>query len=68
VWGTYLHGIFDTDEFRRWFIDSLRSGRGLAPLGKVAARYDLDAALDRLAAAVREKLPVERIYRIMGLI
>lgn len=67
VWGTYLHGVFDADEFRRWFIDGLRSGRGLAPLGRVAARYDLDGALDRLAAAVRERLPVERIYRIMGL-
>jgi hypothetical protein len=31
------------------------------------ARYDLDAALDRLAAVVRQKLPVEEIYRIMGL-
>jgi adenosylcobyric acid synthase len=59
--------VFDADEFRRWFIDGLRSGCGLAPLGRVAARYDLDAALDRLAAAVRERLPVERIYRIMGL-
>lgn len=67
VWGTYLHGIFDADEFRRWFIDRLRSGCGLAPLGKVVARYDLDAALDRLAAVVRQKLPVEEIYRIMGL-
>ena len=24
VWGTYLHGVFDADPFRRWFIDRLR--------------------------------------------
>ena len=24
VWGTYLHGVFDADAFRRWFIDRLR--------------------------------------------
>ncbi len=30
VWGCYLHGIFDSDEFRRWFIDKLRLGAGLA--------------------------------------
>jgi len=30
LWGSYLHGIFDADPFRRWFIDSLRARRGLA--------------------------------------
>ena len=37
VWGTYLHGVFDADPFRRWFIDRLRVRRGLAPLGRVIA-------------------------------
>nr|VFK49110.1 MAG: L-threonine O-3-phosphate decarboxylase /adenosylcobyric acid synthase (glutamine-hydrolysing) [Candidatus Kentron sp. SD] len=66
--GTYLHGLYDNDAFRRWFIDSLRARRGLAPLG-VAARvaYDLEPALDRLAQVVRANLDVEGIYRKMGL-
>jgi adenosylcobyric acid synthase len=67
VWGTYLHGIFDDDLFRRWFIDSLRRRRGLAPVGRVVAAYDLDAALDRLAGIVRESLDIEALYRLMGL-
>ncbi len=67
VWGTYLHGIFDNDLFRRWFIDSLRRRRGLAPLGRVVAAYDLDAALDRLAGIVRASLDIEAVYRLMGL-
>jgi cobyric acid synthase CobQ len=67
IWGTYLHGIFDADEFRRWFIDRLRKRRGLAPLGKICAPYDLEPALDRLAETVRKSIRVDEIYRLMGL-
>jgi adenosylcobyric acid synthase len=67
VWGTYLHGIFDADEFRRWFIDRLRVRRGLSPKGVICATYDLEPALDRLADAVRASLDMEKVYRIIGL-
>jgi cobyric acid synthase len=67
LWGTYLHGIFDADGFRRWFIDRLRIRRGLAPLGRIAAVYDLEPAFERLAATVRRSLRMDEIYRIMGL-
>jgi adenosylcobyric acid synthase len=68
IWGTYLHGLFDADEFRRWFIDRLRDRRGLPALEKTArAVYDLDPALDRLADAVRKSIRIEGIYRLMGL-
>jgi cobyric acid synthase CobQ/L-threonine-O-3-phosphate decarboxylase len=66
IWGTYLHGIFDRDEFRRWFIDRLRTPR-LEPKGRVLAHYDLEPALERLAETVREALPIETLYRRMGL-
>ncbi|MBI5571220.1 MAG: cobyric acid synthase [Desulfomonile tiedjei] len=67
IWGTYLHGIFDADEFRRSFIDRLRVRRGLAPLGKICGRYDLEPAFDRLAEVVRRSLPMDRIYALLGL-
>ncbi|MBU2227072.1 MAG: cobyric acid synthase [Proteobacteria bacterium] len=67
LWGTYLHGIFDADGFRRWFIDHLRVRRGLAPLGRIAAVYDLEPAFERLAATVRRSLRMDEIYRIMGI-
>jgi len=67
VWGTYLHGVFDADEFRRWFIDRLRARRGLVPLGEVCTRYDIEPALDRLADTVRQSLDMKRIYQVMGL-
>jgi cobyric acid synthase CobQ len=67
IWGTYLHGLFDADEFRRWFVDRLRARRGWAPKGAVCARYDIEPALERLAQAARESLDLQRIYQLMGL-
>ena len=67
VWGTYLHGVFDADAFRRWFIDRLRVRRGLAPVGEVIGRYDIEPALDRLAEVVRASVRMDEIYRLMGL-
>nr|VFK60294.1 MAG: cobyric acid synthase CobQ/L-threonine-O-3-phosphate decarboxylase,TIGR01140 [Candidatus Kentron sp. TC] len=65
--GTYLHGLYDNDAFRRWFIDKLRVRRGFAPIGTTRVTYDLEPALDRLALVARENLDVEGIYRKMGL-
>jgi len=67
IWGTYLHGIFDSDEFRRWFIDRLRVRRNLTAVGKVCAVYDLEPAYERLAEVVRKSLKMDEIYRRMGL-
>ncbi len=67
VWGSYLHGVFDTDSHRRWFIDRLRVRAGLSPLGRVVALYDIEAAMDRLAAIVRERLDMRHIYQLLDL-
>jgi cobyric acid synthase CobQ len=67
IFGTYLHGLFDSDSFRRWFIDSLRITRGLPPLTAIQAVYDIEPALDRVADIVREGLDVKTIYKKMGL-
>jgi adenosylcobyric acid synthase len=67
VWGSYLHGLFDADGFRRWFIDRLRQRKGLQPLGTVQACYDLEPAFERLADTVRQSLDIPAIYRLMGL-
>jgi cobyric acid synthase CobQ/L-threonine-O-3-phosphate decarboxylase len=67
IWGSYLHGIFDSDLFRRWFINRLRKRQGLAPLPGIPVPYDLDPAFDRLAATVRESVDMNRSYRLLGL-
>jgi cobyric acid synthase CobQ len=65
VWGTYLHGVFDADGFRRWFIDRFRVRRGMSPLGIAAGHYDIEPALDRLADAVRQSIRMDEIYRLL---
>jgi len=67
IWGSYLHGIFDADEFRRWWINQLRTDKGLEPLARGGAVYDLEPAFDRLAAVVREHIDMKSIYRLLGL-
>ncbi|MDD2309320.1 MAG: cobyric acid synthase [Desulfuromonadaceae bacterium] len=67
VWGTYLHGIFDADPFRRWLIDRLRQRKGWQADGIIRSCYDLEPALDRLAAAVRSSLDMGQIYRLLRL-
>lgn len=67
VWGTYLHGIFDEDGFRRVFLDDLRRLRGLAPLVEPQTRFGLEPALERLAAALRQHLDMKRVYQALGL-
>jgi len=67
VWGSYLHGLFDADLFRRVFVDRLRIRSGLFGLGGITAVYDLEPALDRLAGIVREHLAMEKIYNLLQL-
>ncbi|MDA3902268.1 MAG: cobyric acid synthase [Desulfuromusa sp.] len=67
IWGTYLHGVFDADGFRRWFLDRLRQRKGWQVIGKIQSPYDLEPALDRLADHVRASLSMDEIYRLLGL-
>ncbi len=67
AWGTYVHGLFDADEFRRWFIDRLRVRKGMEPLGRVVARYDIEPAIENLARVVRGCVDVPAVYKAMGL-
>lgn len=67
IWGSYLHGVFDADVYRRWFVDCLRQRAGHAPIGRVVAAYDLEPALDRLAGAVRQALDLSALYKAIGL-
>ncbi|TFG65301.1 MAG: cobyric acid synthase [Spirochaetales bacterium] len=66
VWGTYLHGIFDNDDFRRWFLDRLRIENGMRAVGTVTA-YNIEPELERLADIVRRSVDLDAIYAVMGL-
>jgi adenosylcobyric acid synthase len=67
IWGTYLHGIFDSDPFRRWFINRLRQQKGLCLFSGQGAGYDLEPALNRLADVLRENMDMLEIYKQLRL-
>jgi len=67
IWGTYLHGVFHCDGFRRWFINRLRTAKGLAAFDGVTGRYEIESAFERLAQTVRKGLDMEAIYRLLKL-
>jgi cobyric acid synthase len=67
ILGSYLHGIFDSDPFRCWFINRLRQRKGLVPLSGISAFFDLKPAFDRLTGIVHESVDMSRIYRLLGL-
>ena len=67
IWGSYLHGIFDSDSFRCWLLNRLRLRKGLTALDDSAgARYDIEPALDRLADVLRQQVDIEGIRRMLG--
>lgn len=67
VFGTYLHGLFHNDDWRRAWLNGIRVSKGLAPLEatiSMAARKE--EAFDRLADHVRAHLQMEKLYEIAG--
>lgn len=64
IWGSYIHGIFDADQFRRVFLNRIRLGKGLKPLKKVT-NFNVDAQLSLLANHVRQNLKINYLYRII---
>jgi len=66
-WGTYLHGIFDNDEFRRAVINEVRGTKGIAPhFSGVDYRNERNKSIDRLADTVREHCDLDAIRRIIA--
>jgi len=67
-WGTYLHGIFDNNEFRRSLLNGIRESKGL-PAAAAGADYAAmkEKAIDNLADMVRKHLDIDFIMRSMEL-
>ena len=62
VCGTYVHGFFDSDDFRHAFIRSTRAAVELAPAEKFArVGAEREARIDRLANHLRKSLDINRL-------
>lgn len=66
VFGTYLHGLFDSNDFTRTLVNTLRARKGLPPLDSTVdyAHYKAQQ-FDLLADAMRKNIDIDRIYQIM---
>lgn len=67
-WGTYLHGIFDSNVFRRGLLNEIREDRGLPALNTGIDYGAMQGkAIDNLADLVRKHLDIDFIMRSMEL-
>lgn len=68
IMGTYLHGIFDNDLWRRHLLNYLRQRKGLAKYSTTSSfQEQQDIALDKLAELVEENMDVAKLFAIMDL-
>lgn len=65
VFGTYLHGLFDSEPFRRWWVNELRAARGWAPISETRS-LSLDARLDQWADFIEKHLSMAVIDSLAG--
>ena len=67
VFGTYIHGLFDNDRFRREMLNILRRHKGLAPLpAQRNYKAEKERSYDRLAAVTAHHLDMDKLLRIMS--
>ena len=66
VYGSYLHGFFDTEACRQAVLVALAAQKGVSLTADVPDRRAYkESQYDLLAKAVRENLDMQRIYRIL---
>ena len=66
VWGTYIHGLFDNDDFRHAFVNAVRLHKGLSSLAKgrsYSARKEDN--YNRLANIVEAHINMDKIREII---
>ncbi len=68
VWGTYIHGIFDNDDFRNAVLNSIRQGKGLqyreAPVDYHSYKED---AINKWAGVLKNSVDICFILRLLGM-
>lgn len=64
VWGTYMHGIFDNDDFRTALLNSIRKKKGLSPCEEgINYMEKKEKAIDRWAGIMKKSLDIPFLLR-----
>ncbi len=66
VWGSYIHGIFHNDQFRRYIINQHRVKKGLSPIAQTYSYSEFqEREIEKLAQLVEKYLNVEAIFKLI---
>ena len=66
VFGTYIHGIFDNDDFRRQILNAIRLTKKLEPIKNTRnIRAEKQRNYERLAKIVRENINMDLLHSII---
>lgn len=64
IFGTYIHGIFDSGHFRRDFLNRARQKKRWPALAHKEV-FNLNEEFDKLAKMVRENIDIDLLYKIL---
>lgn len=69
VLGTYLHGIFDEEEFRTAFVQLLCERKGISYHSGEEVSYAeyQEKQFDKLASVLRESIDMKKVYGMLGI-
>ena len=67
IWGTYIHGIFDNDEFRTGFLNEIRITEGLPFQGAIRFKDKKDENIKTLARVINDTIDLPGLYEKMKL-
>lgn len=66
VFGTYIHGLFDSGAFRSALLNRIRRAKSLAEQSGADRGHVRDAELERLAAVARAHVRMEIVYALLS--
>jgi adenosylcobyric acid synthase len=66
VYGTYIHGIFDSSEFREVILNRIRREKALPEKRAVDLNQQREEELEKLAQIVQENLDMKYIYSLIN--
>jgi adenosylcobyric acid synthase len=66
-YGSYLHGIFDSNEFRSSLLNEVRKKKNLEEKEGIDLRGKREEELEKLSSVVRENIDMDYVYSLLGI-